>query len=283
MSRTKVSATPGELDRLIRRVIEESAEPLSATRIQKALPKGLRPAADILAVRLKSLVASEAIHAWPHSRFGAKPAEEAARQSILEVLAHKPLTRGDLIRAVGRRLRGVGEKAAAVALRALVSRERVYVLPPAPRGRASRYGLTPASPADYVEPGLSRLVAAIAKKGFSAEAVKAALTQALVGGAPPASVAAAASDEDLLVAAIARLDPQAASGALVYVPHVRVAVADRLKDKGSFDRAVLALAARRRVQVQAHPVPSQLSEREREAMVPDGTGGFFMAIGLRRD
>jgi hypothetical protein len=78
-----------------------------------------------------------------------------------------------------------------------------------------------------------------------------------------------------------RLEPQVTQGALVYIPHVRQGLAGRFSEKTAFDRAVLALAAQRRVQVQTHPVPSQLTEAEREAMVPNGTGGYYIAIGLR--
>jgi hypothetical protein len=272
-----------ELDDLIRRVIERSPEPLSEARIEKALPKGLRPARDVLARRLKSLAGTRAIHAWPHSRFGAFSPEDAARRAVVDVLALGPLTRADLIRAVGRRFRGTGEKSVVAALRALLTEGQVFRRPPAPRGRAPRFGLEPANPRDYLEPGLSSLVAAIAKKGFSPESVRDAIARALGGATPATPVTQTASDEDAILGAITRLDPQAASGALVYLPHVRVALQDRFRDKASFDRAVLALAARHRAQVQVHPIPSQLSESEREAMVPDGTGGFFMAIGLSRN
>jgi hypothetical protein len=282
MPQTKPRATVGELDVLVRQVLAESPEPLSAARISKALPRGLRPTGEVLVRRLRSLAASGVIHTWTRSRFGARAPEEAARQAILGVLEGRALARSKLERSLARVLRGAGEKAVAAALRGLVADGRVFRLPPAPRGRAPRFGLAPANPADYVEPGLSRLVAAIAKKGFSTEAVRAALARAL-GAVTPLAPAAAASDEDAVVAAIMRLDPQAARGALVYLPHVRVALADRFASKAAFDRAVLALAAQRRVQVGTHPVPAQLSEREREAMVPDGTGGFFMAIGLRQD
>lgn len=65
------------------------------------------------------------------------------------------------------------------------------------------------------------------------------------------------------------------------LPHLRGAPKDRFPDKASFDRAVLALLERRRIQLQSHPVPSQPHSEQREAMIDNGARSFYMTIGLR--
>ena len=51
--------------------------------------------------------------------------------------------------------------------------------------------------------------------------------------------------------------------------------------KKAFNTAVIALAKYDRYFLTKHFHSSQLSEAEREAFVPDGAGGFFVAINPR--
>ena len=51
--------------------------------------------------------------------------------------------------------------------------------------------------------------------------------------------------------------------------------------KKAFNTAVIALAKYDRYFLTKHFHSSQLSEAERETFVPDGTGGFFVAINPR--
>jgi len=73
---------------------------------------------------------------------------------------------------------------------------------------------------------------------------------------------------------------QTREDALVWV---RQALHERFADKTSFDRMILRLAEQGRVQLQSHDLPSQLSPEEREAMIPNPWGGYYMAIGIRME
>jgi hypothetical protein len=168
-------------------------------------------------------------------------------------------------------------------LKGMITDGLLFRHPPVPKGRLPRFGLSAPNPADYLEPGLARLVAAIAKKGFAPEDVKAAIARTFAAAIASGALTSALSDEEAILAEMKRLDPQVAHGALVYIPHLRLGLADRFRDKLAFDRVVLAMAAQRHVQVQSHPVPSQLTGAEREAMVPNGVGGYYIAIGLRAE
>ena len=52
-------------------------------------------------------------------------------------------------------------------------------------------------------------------------------------------------------------------------------------DKASFDKAILHLAELEKVQLQSHSLPAELTEEERAAMIDNGRGSYFMAIGIR--
>jgi hypothetical protein len=70
---------------------------------------------------------------------------------------------------------------------------------------------------------------------------------------------------------------------LVYLPELRQALRHHFPDKRSFDQAILWLAQQGKVQLQSHDLPSQLSHEEREAMIDNGRGSYFMAVGLRME
>jgi hypothetical protein len=268
-----------ERDALIVRLLEQNGGPLATTRLWNGLPRALRGSRALLEGRLAALVDRGLVFRWPQGRFAARPLDLALAEALVAAVA-TPLPLSEVVRRVARRVRGAGEKRTLAVLRALVQERRVFRHPPPFKARSARFGAEPPEVADYVEPHLSQLVTQLAKKGFAEVDVRAALARALGAPAAASPMANGVPDEQAMLDMIGVLDPQARQGALVYIPHLRNALAHRLRDKASFDRVVLALAAQRRVQVQAHPVPAQLSAAEREAMVPDGVGGVYMAIGL---
>jgi hypothetical protein len=116
-------------------------------------------------------------------------------------------------------------------------------------------------------------------RGAGVEAVRAAMAR--WAGAATASTPTLAPSH-VVLETMRELNPRVAEGDLVYVPHLRTALRDHFPDKVAFDRAVLALAEQRVVHLQSHPVPSQIKREERESMIDDGSGSFYMSIGLRR-
>jgi hypothetical protein len=79
------------------------------------------------------------------------------------------------------------------------------------------------------------------------------------------------------------LKPAAAQGALVYIPDLRRALLDIFPDKASFDRAILDLAELEKIQLQSHSLPAEMTEAEKTAMIDNGRGSYFMAIGIRME
>ena len=193
--------------------------------------------------------------------------EDAVRETVLRVLGGEPQSEGALRKAVTRPVASrVGE-----VLARLVTDGQVYRHPPIGRTKTPLYGLAPPDPLRYLAPMLDRVVRDGLALGFDEGRVKAAITR-FAGGTGDGTVRAA----------ILQLNPGAAEGALVYVPHLRVALGSHFPDKAAFDRALLGLLATGQIQLQAHPVPSQLNPEEKDAMVPDGRGSYYMAVGLRQ-
>jgi hypothetical protein len=281
MQKSRNQISTEELDALILKAIEQPNVPLSLTRLRKALPRAYRLTPAGLRARIEALRRAGSVHAWPRATYGPRPFEDELRGRVLAVLAlGRPMTRSEIQRAVR-----IGGGRIPAILRALVAEGRVHKHPRL--GRRDPYAAAAAEPDPYVQALLHKVIAAVARQGFAAEAVKAAILRQIRLGddsAQPSaapSVQGATGDAQAIIDAMVALDPRVETGALVYMPHVRYALSDRFRDKLSFDRVVLAMAAQRRVQVQSHPVPSQLTAEEREAMVPNGVGGFYNAIGLR--
>lgn len=115
-------------------------------------------------------------------------------------------------------------------------------------------------------------------------ATEAAAVAALDRIVPPATSIDSASDDDRerLLAVASQLDPQFKDGALLYIPHLRAALAPEWPESGRFERAVLGLVVRRTLQAQAHPTPAALKPEEKAAMIVVSSGMIYMAIGLVR-
>jgi len=89
--------------------------------------------------------------------------------------------------------------------------------------------------------------------------------------------------EKIIFKAMKNLKPAAAQGALVYIPDLRRALSEFFPDKESFDQAILNLAKLEKVQLQSHSLPAELTEEQRQAMIDNQRGSYFMAIGIRME
>lgn len=275
-------AAGDELDALIRSALERVPGAASAAQVHRALPRAARPTPSEVSERLAALASAGAVHRWPGGRsplFSARRYEDHLRERIASAVSERPRTESDL--------RKLAPASAAPlvgrAIADLVEAGRLFRHPA--RGRRRELGGRPAEPRPYLEPLVERAVREVTKKGFAEPEVRAALLALAHGGGVPhveaRPVAIPVDDAPGLIRrTILELNPAAADSAVVYLPHVRVAVGGRL-DKDTFDRTLLAMLSQQQIQLQAHPVPSQLSPEEKDAMVPDGRGSYYMVVGLR--
>lgn len=247
-----------ELETLVVDVVKAEQRPLTVTEIRRSMPRALRPPARTLKGVVSALTDAKRLFRIKR-RFSAEP-DRSLHERIVRATRDEALTATEIAkqtRASSARVReAIGELVAEHALHAWPKQQRVV-----------RYAPHPPTSADLLRPELGRLLAKAKKLGIGEQEAKSALRELLGGGGA-----------DRIVATIRELDP---GGALVYLPHLRTALASSYRDKSSFDRAVLALLARGAVQLQSHPTPSLLGAAERDAMIEDGRGGYYSAIGLR--
>jgi hypothetical protein len=83
-----------------------------------------------------------------------------------------------------------------------------------------------------------------------------------------------------LLALIRRIEPGAERGALVVSRDLRRAA--RL-EKETFDRTVLDLARQGRLSLHRHDYPASLTAAERDDLVTDGAGTYYVGVALRRE
>jgi hypothetical protein len=261
------SVEAAERDDLIRRFVAGADEPVPAGRIGAALPSAYRLSVPELRRELARLVETGQLHAWPGRRYASRPHAELLAERLLAAVARQ----GRLTRAEAGKVAG---KTAVKVLQRLAEQGRLFLHPRLGR-RGPAWQADPPDALEHARPLLDGVIETLQKKGFGREAALQAMARH--AGAVPKRT----DPSQAVLDAIAQLDPRTATGALVFLPHLRHALSDHFPDKLSFDRALLALLAQGRVELQSHPVPSQLNEAERASMIDNGRGSFYMAVGLR--
>jgi hypothetical protein len=264
-----------ELDALLQAALARADEPLTVAAVLKALPAGRKPGKAEVQDRLGKLAQASRVHRWPGAavKFSAVSPQSFAREQVLRVLAPGPLTEGEIRQQVPRSAKPL-VKAALAAL------TDVQVVMKHPKlGKRQPFGLGPPDALDYLPAEIDTAFKRLMKLGFEEAELQSALRR-YAGGVADADAPAGDGAQEIL-AAMPRLNTQASRGALVYVAQLRAALTHRFRDKESFDHAVLELARQGKVQLQSHAWPGRLSDSEKNALVPNGRGGYFDAIGLR--
>jgi DNA invertase Pin-like site-specific DNA recombinase len=261
MPTTKPQISTAELETLVFDVIASEGRAVTVTEIHRAMPKALRPAAKALTGVVAALADAKRLFRIGR-RYSAQP-DRTLHEQIVRLTEKEALTATE----IAKKLRSSATRTRDI-IRELVGNGELYAYPK--QHRVIRYGAHPPTTADLLRPELARLLAGAAKLGIAEAEAKSALRQ-LLGGAGSGSA-------DRIISMIRELRSDRAP---VYLPHLRTALADTYTDKASFDRAILGLLARGAVDLQSHPTPSLLGPAERDAMIEDGRGGYYTAIGLR--
>ena len=262
MRRTAVAIPEDELRAMLIELIGRAEEPLAIRTIRSGLPRAYRPAENDLRDRLEALAREKKVHEWPRRKYWSRSIESLIRSAIeTTVLGAADIAKATLVpRTTVSRI-----------LSRLVGAGVVHEHPK--DGRQRRYSVRRPSVRDIVEPKLLELVTKLEKKeGLKRREILAAIAE-IAGGSE------SKADPARLLEAIADLDSK--RGALVYIPHLRTAVASSYGSKESFDRDMLVLFTKRKIDLQSHPTPSALSAREKERMIEDGKGSYYSAVALR--
>lgn len=262
-----------DLEAMLETAVGRANAPLSVTAATKALPTGKKPKKEQVQACLDKLVAAGRIHPWFGSKFWSVSEKPYAREQVLQALSSGPLTETEIKNKVP----GSAKSIVKTALAALVKEGTVIAHPKL--GKKTRFGVGPPDAMDYMSAEIKAAFGRLTKLGFRADELQRALRRYV--GRPDKGDGILPEVGEAILAAMVRLNSQLNRGALVYLANLRAALKEQFRDKDSFDRAVLELAQQGKVQLQSHAWPGRLSDQEKNALVPNGRGGFFDAIGLR--
>jgi hypothetical protein len=276
-----------ELDELILKILSRSPFGLPANRIHKELPPSHRRSTKHISARLQDLRDSGRVQAWepPPGKSKTPPGIIYSLESLgpvvgnvtLELLKDRTITPAEIKKNfpayINKYLLGF--------LEPLLNKGMIKWHPPR---KGKRLSLREPNPVDFLSAEIRKLFEKGEKLGFEPEAILQAVQtypKPSSSKQPPALTAAEA--ERTILKAMTSLKPAAAQGALVYIPDLRQALRSTFPGKEPFDRAILELARLEKVQLQSHSLPAELTEEQRAAMIDNGRGSYFMAVGIRME
>jgi hypothetical protein len=257
---------------------------VSAAKVKTALSLPM----EVIDPALRELVAEGRLHIWQPGKtaqYCLFDPQSAAQETVLKALADGPLTEKELVYWVKKKLAGYNAKNLEQHLPPLLHSGQVIEHPKYGKAKA-RYGLKAPEPDLYLEKAKSEIQTVhklLAPSGVSLEAVFRALGEHLgleiklsaSGRQEPEDRTPTAEAERLILEGIVRLQPLGQRRALVPIRELRRLLT---LTKNDFDRAVFSLAAKDRVALHHHDFPGSLSPAEREEMVRDDRGTYYVGI-----
>ncbi|MDR3702122.1 MAG: hypothetical protein P4L56_20915 [Candidatus Sulfopaludibacter sp.] len=254
--------------------MRRSDRPLTGREILKAIPSSSR----VDSATLEGMLSQDPrVIPWP-PRTSAAPARYWTRKpgevvdSLLpDLLAEAALTVNDLQKKLRRPLAGFStiqrQELVESRVTGLVAADKLFVHPPPGRTRP-KYSRKPPAAGAYVgklKTELDALAARLNAYGITREQI----LEALRGEKP-------VGDLPQRIAQYLKSRPGG-----IGVSQLREELGIQLADKAAFDAAVLGLYRQRRVYLDQHDYPLGLSEEARNQLVTDGSGNYFVVIGLR--
>lgn len=296
MAKSKVVAAPSQETRdYVYQQIQQTSEPVTAGQIAKLLAPPHKLSEAKVTPILDEFVAAARLQLFPPKTAKGKPRywdrdqNEFARSLILETLDKKgSLAKTDLRKAV----KQLTEELFLNAFQGLLDSQKLFEHPPLPKKKTSLFGKCPPAPEPYLNDlggQLSKIVAQLRGASVPVEVLRRALVQLVESTGVPFGEGAAVTRsaaiplQELnvdLIALMRSIEPAADSGALVAARELRRAA--RI-DKMPFDQEILALARQGRLMLHRHDFASGLSQAERDELVTDGAGTYYVGMALRRE
>lgn len=274
-------------------VMRRTLEPVTAKQLTVLLKATFRIDEVVLGPILDECVTRGELHAIPGATPKGKPRYwdrdlfEFGRGLIVKTLDNKgPLPKAKVKAAVKVLESAPFERA----FQSLIDSRRVCEHPPVGKSKVVKYGTRPPAPELYLKDvgtQLAKVVSQLTAVGVERDVLQQAVLQLVAesGLSIPSgdssrgeSAVSPAVPLDLMLL-MRQVEPGADRGALVSSRDLR-RVANL--DKAEFDRAVLALAQQGRLMLHRHDHASQLSAAERDELVTDGAGHYYVGMALRR-
>ncbi len=223
--------------------------------------------------------------------------EEKARERIVKALTNKALTKKALYSRLSALLPDWPTDKRRQMFNQLKEEKLVYKLPPL-TGKSDLFSASPDDPRvylhsamDHLQEAINILSAKLEAKGVARDQYSAALKDLLQqnfseptqSSTPITQIRETRSLEEtgqVILEGMQRLDPAAARGSLVSLTELRRFLRSAISDKESFDQAILHLVEQDRVALSRHVFPGNLSQEERDMLVSDERGIYYVGIAL---
>jgi hypothetical protein len=272
--------------------VQRADAPHTANELRRRLVLPIKMPEAELSQILEEAARHGKVHSIPPAtakgkpRYWSRDALTFGQREILRTIREKGPQSESAIKRVAK---GLNEAQIRQALEAALAAGELWRHPPVGKSKRELFSVTPPSPEPYLrEVGgdLVRVVGELRAAGVPQEHLRRALLQiveatgisfgSIAARQPPPDSARPVSVD--LVALMRRIEPGADRGALVGARDLRRAAK---LEKPSFDREVLELARQGRLSLHRHDFPASLSQVERDELVTDGTGTFYVGMALR--
>ena len=292
---------------VVKKMIERALKPLTADEIHQDIPGLYQLKKQDLLRLLQREAGFGTLHRWsagPGSRkerFWHQDETAYFQDKILSALSRQMLTKTDLLENVKKDAAPCSKtrltRIVNTTLAALIKEKTLFDIPPWGSYKKSRYAVHPPDLKLYLDKTrkeFDRVCQKLKKAGIGAEHVFAAFQNMLSLSRTAASPSGVDSRKDLqptlpepdvsetvlnrIVQTMLKIVPSAAKQAPVWLPDLRNAL-DLSKD--TFDRAVLILAKQGKVFLNKHAHPAQMTDTEKETMIADGQGNYYVVVVLR--
>ncbi len=279
----------------IRKAALEADEPFTAKDLADRVQAPAKLSeADVIPV-LDELVATNAIHSIPPKTAKAKPQYwmhdvlELGRRIVVQTIDTKGPQTLVYLRRV---LKSFSDSQFEEIVSTLLARDSLFARPPLGSVKQELFGTRPPSAAAYlVDVGqqLTKVIGLLKAARVPTDELRrnvlllveaAGISFGASGGpsnVPEIRPAVVAETVDL-VGVIKRIEPGAERGALVGARELRRAVH---LPKPEFDHAVLELARQGQLSLHRHDYATSLTQEERDELVTDGDGTFYVGMALR--
>ncbi|HEY7184308.1 MAG TPA: hypothetical protein VIC84_22925 [Blastocatellia bacterium] len=269
------------------RALEQSAQPLTYTKLENAVPKSALNSKKDLPKLLEQMVKAGQIRSHKAVRssvYWLPSLEERASERILEALNEIPLTQTDLKNKLRSLLVGWPATRRDEMLARLIREKRVYKVKPLAGNAQLLSSRAEATPQDYIRLALQLAMDRLKSIGLTAEQVMNLVCEVLRPAPAATTISPSRHDavdlERLILERMLQIKPSAATGAPVQLTELRRALRPEIDDKGVFDRTVMRLAEQGRVAVHRHDYAGSLDQEELAALVSDGRGNYFIGVTL---
>jgi len=260
-------------------ILRRATEPLTVDKIRRSLPKPYRvpPKRKAeLQVELERLATDGRIVEWPKKgaspRYWNRDPRQCAVEGILAA-AENPLSPARLAQAASKRAFGYPAKLLPPLIVEMIKDGRLFREPPVGGTRAV-VSLQPVNPEAYraeLEGILRQIARNLDRLGAPVESLVRTALSGEAGG----------RIEEAIRKALLEIEPR--KGLLVAAARLREWPSLVGYSKRAFDEAAWRLYHSRVVFLHEHAAPFTLSVEERETLIDDGRGRYYLGLSLRDD